>query len=66
MSKDLFKPPFRISIVGGSGCGKSHLLSNILINNDYNQIRSKDNIGGYFDIDMIYIFSPTISVDESQ
>lgn len=63
---NIFKPPMRVSVVGPSGCGKSHLMSNILTKQKYNMIRTKDNANGYFSIDMVYIFSPTVDIDDSQ
>jgi ABC-type nitrate/sulfonate/bicarbonate transport system ATPase subunit len=62
---NLFKPPFRVSVVGPSGCGKSHLMSDILTNPKYNMIRTKNNPNGYYNIDMVYVFSPTIDIDDS-
>ena len=53
----LFDIPFRLILCGSSGQGKSNLLINLLLNNNF----------GYTDIfdgDRIMIFSPTIKSDE--
>tara|TARA_R110002096_G_scaffold169558_3_gene341219 strand:+ start:523 stop:717 length:195 start_codon:yes stop_codon:yes gene_type:complete len=62
---NIFKDNFRMSIVSPSGGGKSHLLSDIMMNPKYNLIKTPDNPNGIYSINKIYIFSPTSEVDHS-
>ena len=58
-STQLFKHPFRCSIVGSSGSGKSYMLSDLIMNEKYGFMKK-------FEVSKIYILSPTSEVDSSQ
>jgi ABC-type lipoprotein export system ATPase subunit len=55
-SKNLFKHPFRCSVVGSSGSGKSYMLSDMIMNKKYGFLDK-------FEPNKIYILSPTAEVD---
>jgi ABC-type lipoprotein export system ATPase subunit len=58
-STQLFKHPFRCSIVGSSGSGKSYMLSDMIMNKKYGFLDK-------FEANKIFILSPTAEVDSSQ
>ena len=62
---NIFKDEFRCTIVSPSGGGKSHLLADLMLNPKYNLIKTNDNKDGIYNINCIYIFSPTSEVDHS-
>lgn len=63
---DIFKDNFRAVLCGPSNCGKSYLLSSIMTDPKYNLVKTKDNPDGIYEINRIFVFSPTCEIDDSQ